>query len=173
MTVLEFCNVRNIQTQTVLKYIQRNPDLFEGHTIKKGQSVELDDTALSILEGKYPIPPEIIPAANVELLAELDRAKNRIIQLQDDAIAREKLLAKAELDKLMLEERSVQLLEAKSTVAELQGEAASLHEQVGSLTAQLEASQAEVARAQEEAARASQEAERLRSRSLWQRIFNT
>lgn len=166
MTVLDFCTQRNLQTQTVLKYIQRNPELFEGHTSKKGQQMEIDDAAFCVLDEKYPIPPEIIPAPNMELLAELDRAKNRIIQLQEEALVQEKLLAKAELDKRMLEERSIQLLEAKSSCADLQTQNSSLHEEIGSLKAQLEV-------AQMEASRASEEAERLRSRSLWQRIFNT
>lgn len=166
MTVLDFCTQRNIQTQTVLKYIQRNPEIFEGHTSKKGQQMEIDDAAFLVLDEKYPIPPEVIPAPNLELLAELDKAKTMIIKLHEEAAAREKLLAKAELDKIMLEERSIQLLEAKSSCTELQSQNSTLHEEIGSLKAQLEA-------AQQEASRAIEEAERLRGRSFWQRLFNT
>jgi hypothetical protein len=172
MTVLEFCSIRGIQTQRVLKYIQRNPENFEGHTSKNGQYMEIDDDAFAILDKKYPIPSEVIPSPSAELMAELDRAKNMIIQLQADAIVHEKLLAKAELDKLLLEERNLQLLEARTTCTELQGQAADLHQQIGSLEAQLKASREETIKMREEASRASQEAERLRSRSLWQRIIN-
>lgn len=166
MTILEFCEHRKVQASTVAMYIKRNPDLFEGHTSKKGKHTELDAEALEILNEKYPMPPEIVLAPNAELVAELDRYKDLVIALQQEAIQREKLLAKAELDKQLLEEREVLLIEAKSAVADLQGQNADLHEEIGSLKAQLAA-------AEEKASKASQEAEKLRSRSLWQRIFNT
>lgn len=166
MTILEFCTARGIQTQRVLKYIQRHTDQFEGHVIKKGQSVEVDDFALRILEEKYPIPPDLIPSPNAELQAQLAAAKDYIIVLQKEAIQHEKLLAKAELDKILLEERNIQLLESKATCDDLQGQNAELQQEIGRLTAKLE-------QAEQEASRASQEAEKLRSRSLWQRIFNT
>lgn len=166
MTIKEFCGVRpNIQVPSVIKYMKRNSELFEGHISGSGQQTELDDVAIRLLEEKYPMSMEVIPSPNAELLAELDKAKNMIIQLQQNEIVREKLLAKAELDKLMLEERSIQLLEAKSSCAELQSQNAELHEEIGSLKAQLE-------QAVQEASRASQEAEKLRKRSLWQRIIN-
>ena len=165
MTILEFCENRKVQASTVAMYIKRNPDLFEGHVSKSGQHTEIDDEAFRLLDSKYPIPPELIPTPNMELLAELDRAKNHIIQLQDEAIVREKLLAKAELDKLMLEEKTVQLIEAKSSCADLQSQNSELHEEIGRLKAQL-------AQAEQEASRASEEAEKLRNRSFWQRLFN-
>ena len=166
MTIKEFCGVRpNIQVPSVIKYMKRNSDLFEGHISGSGQQTELDAVAIKLLEEKYPMPMELIPSPNMELLAELDKAKNMIIKLQEEALVQEKLLAKAELDKIMLEERSIQLLEAKSSCAELQTQNSSLHEEIGSLKAQLEA-------AQQEASRAVEEAEKLRSRSFWQRLFN-
>lgn len=167
MTIKEFCGARpNIQVPSVLKYMKRNSDLFEGHISGSGQQTELDDVAIKLLEEKYPMPMEVIPSPNAELIAELDRAKNYIIQLQQNEIVREKLLAKAELDKAMLEEKRVQLLEAKSVCDDLQSQNSELHEEIGRLKAQL-------AQAEQEASRASQEAEKLRSRPLWQRIFNT
>ena len=166
MTVLEFCNVRNIQTQTVLKYIQRNPSIFEGHTSKNGQNMEIDDEAFKVLDDKYPIPPEIIPSPNAELVAELDKAKNVIIQLQQQIIDHNDTLALAEKAQFLLDERSSQLIEMKASRDELQGENSELHEEIGRLKAQL-------AQAEQEASRASQEAEKLRNRTFWQRLFNT
>lgn len=171
MTIKEFCRVRpNIQVPSVIKYMKRRSDLFEGHISGSGQQTELDDVAIKLLEEKYPMPMEVISSPNAELIAELDRAKNYIIQLQQEAIQHEKLMAKAELDKVMLEERRVQLLEetleVKAVCNDLQGQNAALHEELGRLKAQLE-------QAEQEASRASQEAEKLRSRSFWQRVFNT
>lgn len=166
MTVLEFCNARNIQTQTVLKYIQRNPSIFEGHTSKNGQNMEIDNAAFDILDEKYPVPPEIIPAPNVELVAELDRAKSYIIQLQQQVIEQNQVLALAEKNKFLLEE-------AKEDCDNLQRRNDFLTEEIGNLKAQLSISGEKVAKATEEAIKASEEVERLRNRNFWQRLFNT
>lgn len=166
MTILEFCENRRIQTSTVSMYIRRNPELFEGHISKSGQHMEIDDEAYSILDNKYPIPADIIPSPNAELVAELDRARQYIIQLQQQVIENNNTLALAERHQFLLEE-------AKSNVADLQDRNSYLIEEVGSLKAQLAAAEEKASRAEQEAARASQEAEKLRSRSLWQRIFNT
>ena len=166
MNVLDFCSARGLQTQRVIKYIQRNPDLFEGHTTKSGQSTELDDTALKILEEKYPLPPEIIASPNKELLEQLNSAKDYIIRLQQEAIKQEKLLVQAQTDRVLLEERSQQMQELKSEREELKGENASLMAQIAELQAQLQLSQ-------EQTKTAQREAESLRNRTFWQRIFNT
>lgn len=154
-------------------YIRRNPELFEGHVSKSGQHMEIDDEAYCILDSKYPIPADIIPSPNAELVAELEKAKNYIIQLQQQVIENNNTLALAERHKFLLEE-------AKANCDDLQSRNGYLMEEVGSLKAQLAAAEEkasraeqEAAKASEEAARASQEAEKLRSRSLWQRIFNT
>lgn len=167
MTIKEFCGFRpNIQVPSVIKYMKRNSDLFEGHISGSGQHTELDEVAIKLLEDKYPMPMDIIPSPNAELQEQLAAAKDYIIVLQQEAIQHEKRLAKAELDKILLEEKSVQLLEAKATCDDLQGQNAELQQEIGRLTAKLE-------QAEQEASRASEEAEKLRSRSLWQRIFNT
>lgn len=165
MTILEFCENRKVQASTVSMYIKRNAEVFEGHVSKSGQHTEIDEEAFKILDAKYPIPPELIPAPDAELQAQLASAKDYIILLQKDAIEHEKLLAKAELDKIMLEEKTVQLLEAKATCDDLQGQNRELYEEIGRLKAQL-------AQAEQEASRASEEAEKLRNRSFWQRLFN-
>lgn len=173
MTIKEFCGCRpHIQTPSVIKYIKRNSELFEGHISGSGQQTELDDVAIKILEEKYPMPMDVIPSPNAELIAELDRAKNYIIQLQQNEIVREKLLAKAELDKAMLEEKRIQLLESKSLCDDLQSQNSELHEEIGRLKARLEQAEREASRASEEASKATLEAEKLRNRNFWQRLFN-
>lgn len=166
MTVLEFCTARSLQTQTVLKYIQRNPEIFEGHTSKNGQNMELDDEAFSVLDKKYPTPAEVIPSPNAELVAELDHYKNWVMALQQQLIEKNDVLALAEKAQFLLDERSSQLIASKAANDDLQDRNNYLTEEVGSLKAKLAA-------AEEKASRAEQEADRLRSRSLWQRIFNS
>lgn len=166
MTILEFCENRKVQASTVSMYIRRNPELFEGHTSKNGQQTEIDDEAFKILDKKYPFPPELVAAPDAELVAELDKAKTYIIQLQQQVIEKNEVLALAERNKFLLEE-------AKANCDDLQSRNSSLMEQIGSLKAQLAAAEEKAAEAVQEASRASQEAEKLRSRSFWQRVFNT
>ena len=173
MTILEFCENRKVQASTVSMYIRRNPELFEGHTTKNGQQTEIDEEAFAILDQKYPIPADIIPSPDAELVKELDRYKQWVMALQQQIIENNNTLALAEKSQYLLEERSSQLEEAKAVCDDLQSRNGYLLEEVGSLKAQLAAAEEKASRASQEAARASQEAEKLRSRSLWQRIFNT
>lgn len=166
MTILDFCENRKVQVSTVTMYIKRNPDLFESHVSKSGQHTEIDEEAFKILDAKYPIPPELIPAPDAELMAELDRAKNYIIQLQQQVIEQNNILALAERNKFLLEE-------AREDCDNLQRRNDLLNEEIGMLKAQLSISGEKVAKANEEALRASEELERLRNRSFWQRLFNT
>lgn len=165
VTVYEFCTSRHLQTQRVLKYIKRNADLFEGHAVKVGKTTELDDEALRLLNEQYPLPPEVAVIPNSELQQQLTAATDYIIKLQQELIQKEQQLAKAQLDALMLEDRTTQLLEARATNADLQTACNGLQREIGELTAQLEA-------AEKAAQAASEEAERLRSRSLLERILN-
>lgn len=166
MTILEFCKNRKVQASTVSMYIRRNSELFEGHITKNGQQTEIDDAAFDILDKKYPIPPEVIPSPNAEVLKELDAAKSYIIHLQQQVIENNEALALAERNKFLLEE-------AKSSCEDLQEKNGNLLEEIGSLKAQLAAAEEKASRAEQEASKAAEEAEKLRSRSLWQRIFNT
>ena len=52
MKLIDFCSIRNIQVQRVSKYIDRHPELFDGHVSKDGQFSVLDETAENILAQK-------------------------------------------------------------------------------------------------------------------------
>ena len=59
MTITEFARTRNEQTNTVSKYIREHPEMFEGHIKSKGKEKHLDNTALELLDKKYPLPKPV------------------------------------------------------------------------------------------------------------------
>lgn len=166
MTVLDFCKHREVQATTVMQYIRRNPEKFEGHTSKNGISWEIDEFALKLLEDKYPMPAEIMAPLDAELARQLEEQKDLIIELQQKIIKQNDLISSAQANQLLLTERTTQIEELKIEKADLTTENAALVTQIAELQAQLHQSQEETKRAQETA-------ESLRNRTFWQRLFNT
>lgn len=83
MKITEFIQGRNVTYQTVRKYIKRNEKLFIGH-IGKRNNIVLDDTAISILEQKYPMTKPIEVIQDNENRDKLLLAQELIIKLQQE-----------------------------------------------------------------------------------------
>ena len=165
MTVLDFCKHRQVQAQTVMQYIRRNPDKFDGHTTKNGQSWELDEVAIKLLESKYPMPAEVMAPLDAELLQQLQSQKDLIIELQQKIIKQAELIATAQANQLLLTERTTQLEELKTERADLSSENLALQERIAELRDNAKTYQ-------QLAEETIKELEAYKHRSFWKRGFN-
>ena len=165
MTVLDFCKHRQVQAQTVMQYIRRNPDKFDGHTTKNGQSWELDEVAIKLLENKYPMPAEVMAPLDAELVQQLEAQKDLIIELQQKIIIQAELIATAQANQLLLTERTSQLEELKSEKTDLTAENLSLQARIVELRDNARTYQAL-------AEETRKELEAYKNRPFWKRVFN-
>ena len=120
MTITEFASSRGIQTQTVSIYIKRHSKDFKGHTLKKGKAVELDSTALELLDKIYPLPNPIQIIEDTESRKELIQAQKQIIRLQEQLQEATRQIAQAEAIKLLLEDKKEQLTKSEYRINELE-----------------------------------------------------
>lgn len=129
MNISEFARDRGLKPTTVSLYIRRHPDEFNGHTRPSGNgnSLELDDIALELLDKKYPRKEQ--PVQILEHDPELERKiqeQNEVIrQLQAKIIALseansqlEHALGDAKQAQLMLANAEQQRDEAKTQLRE-------------------------------------------------------
>ena len=58
LKIQDFIKGRNVTYAAVFQYIKRNQTLFSGH-IGKTNKIELDETAVQLLEEKYPFPEPV------------------------------------------------------------------------------------------------------------------
>ena len=79
MKIQEFAKERNVSYATVFQYIKRHPDLFDGH-IGKSNNIVLDDTALQILDERYPRENPVQVICDTE-------ARDRLAVLQEKYIS--------------------------------------------------------------------------------------
>lgn len=79
MKIQEFAKERNVSYATVFQYIKRHPDLFDGH-IGKSNNIVLDDTALQILDERYPREKPVQVICDTE-------ARDRLAVLQEKYIS--------------------------------------------------------------------------------------
>lgn len=171
MTITAFAESRNVQAQAVNRYILRHEDKFAGHTKKVGKSIELDEVALSILDEKYPLPRPVqllngvdpveyqaILKEKADAVSDLAEARNIIIMMKDKMMEDQKLIAQAEAQKMLLEDKEAQLsvarAEGKKKDTEIEEQKKKIEEQIRQLE------------------ELKNENERLKNRSLFERIFN-
>lgn len=74
MNLSQFAQSRGLKQQTVSAYVQRHPEIFNGHISRNGKNKILDGEAISRLEEKYPLPQAELIA---QLTAENERLRNR------------------------------------------------------------------------------------------------
>lgn len=122
MTIAEFCRGRNVDSQTVRKYINRHSNDFKGHTGKDGREITLDNHALHILEDKYPLPSPIEVIDDIETRKKLIEAQEIIIRLQSKLQEQTMAIAQSEALKLLLEDREKQLQHSYDQCDKLQQE---------------------------------------------------
>ena len=108
MNITEFAKSRNIEPQAISRYIGRHQE-FKGHTKKSGKAVELDETAVELLEKKYPLPQPVQIIEDTESRQKLIKAQELIIQLQNKLLDAQSQIAEAEAIKLLLEDKKAQI----------------------------------------------------------------
>lgn len=145
MKITEFCNGRNVEQQAVRKYIDRHPEQFEEHVKRVGREIDFDEAAFKILEKKYPMPQLIQIVDNPETLekleetrADLDKAKDIIINLQNKINEQSRALAAAEATKLLLQDKELQLSKSESRLTATEAELNVIKDKLALTTQQLE-----------------------------------
>ena len=163
MNISEFARSRGIEPQTVRHYVNDH-EYIKKHTKKVGKTVELSEEAIELLDKIYPLPRPVQlvngvdPEEHKDVQDKLTAAQEFIIKLQNKMMEDQKLLAQAEAQKILLEDRESQLKiateegEKKDTEIDLQ------KKKIEEQNRQLE--------------ELKNENERLKNRSLFERIFN-
>lgn len=156
MNISEFARSRGIEPQTVRHYVNDH-EYIKKHTKKVGKTVELSDEAIELLDKIYPLPRPVQlmngvdPDEHKAVQDKLTAAQDFIIKLQNKMMEDQKLLAQAEAQKQLLEDKEAQLNAAK-----VEGEK----------------KDTEIEEQKKKIEELKNENERLRNRSLFERIFN-
>lgn len=119
MNITEFAASRNKTVGAISNYMRRNKEQFKGLTRKEGNTIVLDDKAIEILNGVYPVPKPVqvingVPEEEYrKKLEELEQArkdllaaKDLVISLQNQLSDNQLKLKDAENDKLRLEDKN-------------------------------------------------------------------
>ena len=136
MTISEFAESRNVQSQAVNRYVLRHSEEFSGHTQKVGKNIELDDEAVRILDEKYPLPKPVqlvegVPTEDyLAVQKELNAAKNTIIGLQNKLTDYSMKIASAEAIHLRLEDKEKELQSVKTDLKNSEDDKAQLREKL-------------------------------------------
>lgn len=117
MTIAEFINGRNVDSQAVRRYIERHPDEFNGHTGKKGREITLDEVAIEILEKKYPLPQMVQVIEDTESIKKLTIMQEKFIELQERFNQQATVIAQAEAQKILLEDKEHQIQKLEQELA--------------------------------------------------------
>lgn len=163
MNISEFARSRGIEPQTVRHYVNDHEDIKK-HTKKVGKTVELSDEAIELLDKIYPLPRPVQimngvdPEEHKAVVDKLSSAQEYIIklhetveQLKDKVNENEKLIAQAEAQKILLEDKNSQLEAARAEGEKKDTEIDYLKKANEDLQAELE---------------------RLKNRSFLDRLFN-
>lgn len=105
MRISEFIEFRNVEYDTIRRYISRKPEIFKGHTGRPGR-IELDDYAVEQLEKKYPLPHP------VQVVEDTD-ARKKLSDLQEKLI-----FAMEQNQRLMQENAELRLIHNNQTLLE-------------------------------------------------------
>lgn len=155
MNLSEFASTRGITPAALTMYIKRHATDFEGHLIKDGKNTLLDETAIRLLNQKYPDPVSLVEyrdtPATLERLsrteAKLDAAEQearsyrimyeqqlmKVNELQEQLNANIALVAESKSKLKLLEDQSEQLrvnqTENRRLTDELQNQIQKTHEE--------------------------------------------
>lgn len=128
MKIKEFIENRTCEQQAVQRYILRHPELFDGHAVRQGKELELDDVAVRFLEKKYPLAAPVqvvngVPRREYDSLnAKYQRALEdgkRLAELY--AVSQKELREKTEAVLLLesAEQKVAQLEEENKTLSDV------------------------------------------------------
>ena len=144
MNIKQFAELHNQNQRTIVMYIKRHKEIFEGHIIKIGNSKYLDNEAITILENQYPLPKPIPVIENIETQKKYVSSLEKINYLQDKIL---------DLQKQLKESKTLRLLLEKS-----QEQTQKLSDEIISLKVKIESQEIEY--------------NKLKNRNLWERILN-
>lgn len=144
MNIKQFAELHNQNQRTIIMYMKRHKEMFDGHVTKIGNSKYLDNEAITILEHKYPLSKPIPVVENVET------QKKYMLSLEKINYLQEKIL---DLKKQLQESKSLRLLLEKS-----QEQTQKLSDELISLKVKMESQEKKY--------------NKLKNRNLWSRIFN-
>ena len=178
MYLRDFADQRGVKPDTVAAYIREHEAEFAGCTWMEGKQKVLDDSAVELLDKKYPLPKPAYVVQDTEAREALavalrDLAEARKIQ---GAIYEQLLAAKDENLKLTMQAAKVPLLEAAASNREdrIQEMAAALQaEQEDKMEAQAKqrAAEIEVDRLWEKLAAAEAELKAEKEKTWIQKLF--
>ena len=158
--VSEFSRKYAIDRNTLTAYLRRHPEIFQGHTERRGRDIIMDETAEMELEKAYH-PQIVVNTPDPELIEyqkKTEELYEKIVMFQTEILNKEHEVS----------EMSRQLIEAETRMKLLEN---SENDRLQALTKLHEAEvQAAADKVEMEQLRA--EIERLKHRSLIQRIFN-
>ena len=165
--VSEFSRKYVIDRNTLTAYIRRHPEIFEGHTQRKGRDIVIDEVAETELEKAY--HPQIVvntpDPALIEAQKKIDELLERIVILQTELMNREhdnaelsRKLIEAEMQKKLLEDTQGKLQNAENDRLQAQTELNDMKVQAAVNSAENDRLRAEI--------------ERLKHRNWIQRLFN-
>ena len=115
MTISEFAKSHNVESGAVRMYLLRHKEEFGNHVDNTKKMVELDETAVKMLEEQYPLPKPVTIINGIpeeehrKLLEEYNEALKQIARLQATAAEQAQKIASAEAKQLLLEEKERQL----------------------------------------------------------------
>lgn len=139
LKLADFAKQRNIARDTITQYIRRNSDMFTGHIVVDGKWMFIDEQAEKILDEKYPLPHPVEIVEDIETIKELSatrlalaKAETQISELQEKIADNNKVIAQAEVFKLLLEDKKAQLDEAQKRAGRAENEIVELRQQLES-----------------------------------------
>ena len=145
-----FAEQRNEKPDTIRKYINRHMEEFEGHFEITGKQMELDEVAVGLLEQKYPLPRPVQvvngvdPDEYADALKKISQLQEAVIKLQQARQEDLQKLAAAEATQILLEDKEEALRELKEEYNSEKQKRTEVEEELA----------------------------KLRSRNVWQRLFN-
>lgn len=114
MLVSEFARVRQVDNNTITKYISRHSKEFSGHTTRTTHGLELDEIAIELLEKKYLLPKPIEIIEDTESMKKLIAAQEEIIKLKDQINNLTLKLTESKLLEYRIETQNDQIEQLKS-----------------------------------------------------------
>lgn len=165
-TITEFANERNQDRDTVGRWIRRHPEVDKCF-FKDGKEkyIDTESEGYALLDKQYPYPKPIQIIEDTESREQLLRAQSFIIELQEQLREQTKKVALAETQQLLIETKEKEIQRLEESVLEKNLEKDALRTENERIKNELE----EKERVLEEKDRELQE---MKSRNLWQRIFN-
>lgn len=120
MILKDFAEQRNINPDTIRKYIKRHEKEFRGLIKNSGNRMQLEPEAVTLLEKVYHLPQPVQVIEDFETVRELSECRKELAEVYKKLSESTAKLAQAEALKFLLEDRENQLEEEKARNRELQ-----------------------------------------------------